>query len=160
MRSLLLYASKKGYARECAQRIARGLAGDVETFAIKDRRKIGDLGRFDQVIAGGSIRAGHISGALRTFLADHESLLLEKRLGLFLCGTDPDNIEQQFATHYPKELIAHAMAKRWFGGRIVFAEQNLVLRFMLKKILKGGEDVHKEQPEAVEAFIADLASAG
>jgi hypothetical protein len=35
------------------------------------------------------------------------------------------------------------MAKRWFGGRIVFAEQNLVLRFMLKKILKGGEDVHK-----------------
>jgi menaquinone-dependent protoporphyrinogen oxidase len=136
------------------------LAGDVETFAIEERHKIGDLGRFDQVIAGGSIRAGRLSGALRKFLGTHGKELLGKRLGLFLCGTDPDNIDQQFATHYPKELIEHAIAKRWFGGRIVFAEQNLVFRFMLKKILKGEEDVHKEQPEAVKAFVADITVTG
>lgn len=156
MRTLILYASKNGYARECAQQIAQSIAGDVELLDIKNRRKIGDLGSFDQVVAGGSVRAGHVSSPLRAFLRERSSVLLEKRLGLFLCGTDPDNIDLQFATHYPKELVEHALAKRWFGGRIVFAEQNAIMRFMLKRILKGEEDVHKEQPEAIKAFIADL----
>jgi hypothetical protein len=84
-----------------------------ETFAIKDRRKIGDLGRFDQVSSsqGEASVGGHISGALRTFLADHESVVGKNGLDCFSAGPIPTTSNSQFATHYPKELIAHADGK-------------------------------------------------
>ena len=159
MRTLIVYASKSGYAKECAQRIAQGLEGDVEIADIKKDAARKNLADYGMILAGGSVRAGHVSGSLRKFLEANKEVLLQKRLELFLCGTDPDNLETQFETHYPKELLDSAIAKEWFGGKIVFAEQNAIMRFMLKRILKGEQDVHVEKPEAVQAFITACSTA-
>jgi hypothetical protein len=66
--------------------------------------------------------------------------------------------EKQFSDNYPQSLLDVAVAKGWFGGRIVFAEQSAPMRFMLKKILKGAEDVHEERIEAVGDFLNRLIS--
>lgn len=158
MHTLVVYGSKNGYARECAQKVAQSLTGETELVDIRNRSKLRDLSRFDQVLAGGSVRAGRLNGSLRKFLESHREELMQKRLGLFLCSTTADNIETQFETYFPNELLHSAIAKSWFGGRIVFAQQNPIMRMMLKKILKGESDVHLEQPEAITAFVTACSS--
>ena len=156
MKTLIVYASKSGYSRECALRIASGLAegADVADVKIDAFRK--DLSLYDTVILGGGIRAGRISGNLRRYCTKNKTRLANKRIGLFLCGTDPDNRGKVFDANFPTELLDKATEKGWFGGRIVFSEQKGIMRFILKKIVKGEHDVHAEQPKAVEDFIAAI----
>jgi menaquinone-dependent protoporphyrinogen oxidase len=82
--------------------------------------------------------------------------LEQKRVGLFICGTDPENHEKAFTMNYPAELLDCAVVKTWLGGRILFADQKGITRFVLKKMLKGDTDVHAEQPEALKAFVTSV----
>lgn len=160
MKAVILYSSHQGYALECAKQIAVGLEADgneTRTVEIKREAKGLELADYDTVIVGGGIHAGHLSGALRKFCSQNEALLRTKRLGLFICGTDKDNQEKQFVDNFPQSLLDVAVAKGWFGGKIIFAEQKGIMRFVLKKMLKGENDVHEERPEAVKTFLNEMA---
>lgn len=162
MKTVVIFASKNGYTRECAQQVARGLGSKGHEVQIADIRKDAksiDLDSFGTVVIGGGVHAGSISGALRRYCAKHEAQLKTKRLGLFVCGTDVEHQEKQISDSFPQSLFDVAVAKGWFGGRIIFEEQKGIMRFMLKKILKGEKDVHEERPEAVETFISALSQA-
>jgi menaquinone-dependent protoporphyrinogen oxidase len=159
MKIAIIYSSHQGYALECARQISEGLSVDgnqADLIEVKKEAKKLDLANYDTVVIGGGIHAGHLSGALRRFCSKYEALLRTKRLGLFVCGTDKDNQEKQFVDNFPQSLLDVAVTKGWFGGRIVFAEQKGIMRFMLKKILKGERDVHEEKPEAVKTFMHEM----
>jgi len=160
MKIAIIYSSHQGYALECAKKIADGLGSDGKQAELADVRREAKklkLDDFDTIIIGGGIHAGHLSSALRKFCSKHEALLSTKRLGLFICSTDKDNYEKQFTDNFPRSLLEAAIAKGWFGGRIVFAEQKGLMRIILKKILKGEHDVYEERPEAVKAFMTEMA---
>ncbi len=160
MKVAIIYSSHQGYARVCAEEIAGGLATEGNQTELVDLRKGTkklSIDAYDTIIIGGGIHAGHLSGALRKFCSRHEAQLRTKRLGLFICSTDKDNYEKQFVDNFPQSLLDAAVAKGWFGGRIVFAEQKGIMRLILKKILKGEHDVFEEHPEAVKAFMAEMA---
>jgi menaquinone-dependent protoporphyrinogen oxidase len=161
MKTLVVYTSKNGYTLECAKKIGEGLRENGHEADLKDAKKEArkaDLSQYDSVIIGGGIHAGQLPGAVRRYCAANEAALRTKRLGLFICGTDVEHQEKQFSDNYPQSLLDVAVAKGWFGGRIVFAEQSAPMRFMLKKILKGAEDVHEERIEAVGDFLNRLIS--
>ena len=159
MKSIVMYSSKNGYALECAQQIVEGIRkeGDEAELAEigKETKKI-NLADYETVIIGGGIHAGHLSGSLRRYCMKHEGELRSKRLGLFVCGTDKEHQEKQFTDNFPQSLLDVAVTKGWFGGRIIFAQQKGVMRFVLKKLLKGEHDVHDERPEAVTSFVSDI----
>ncbi len=160
MKIAIIYSSHQGYALECAKQMADGLGTDAkqtELIEVKREAKKFEIADYDTIIIGGGIHAGHLSGALRRFCSKHEALLCTKRLGLFICSTDKDNQEKQFIDNFPPSLLEVAITKGWFGGRIVFAEQKGLMRIILKKILKGEHDVYEERPEAVKAFMTEMA---
>lgn len=160
MKIAIIYSSHQGYALECARQLAEGFGAEgnqPELAEVKREAKRLDMADYDTIVIGGGIHAGHLSGALRRFCSKHEAVLRTKRLGLFVCGTDKDNQEKQFSDNFPQSLLDVAVAKGWFGGRIVFAEQKGVMRFILKKILKGERDVYEERPEAVKSFMQEMA---
>lgn len=162
METVVIFASKNGYTRECAQQVALGLGSEGNNAQIADIRREAkhiDLNAFDTVVIGGGIHAGSQSGALRRYCTKHEAQLRTKRLGLFVCGTDVEHQEKQISDSFPQSLLDVAVAKGWFGGRIIFDEQKGIMRFMLKKILKGEKDVHEERPEAIETFVSTLSQA-
>ena len=160
MRIAIIYSSHQGYALECAKHMASVFAAEGNQSDLFDVRKEANklvIDEYDTIILGGGIHAGHLSGSLRKFCSRHEAHLRTKRLGLFICSTDKDNYEKQFVDNFPQSLLDAAVAKGWFGGRIVFAEQKGIMRLILKKILKGERDVFEEHPEAVKAFMAEMA---
>jgi len=156
MKTLVVYASKGGYSRECAQKIAAGLVDGADVVDVKKKAGKTDIAPYDTVILGGGILAGRLPGALRRFCMKNVSALEQKRVGLFICGTDPENHEKVFAANYPAGLMDCAVVKTWLGGRILFADQKGIMRFVLKKMLKGENDVHAEQPEALKAFVTSI----
>ncbi|MEA5031881.1 MAG: flavodoxin domain-containing protein [Sphaerochaeta sp.] len=156
MKTLVVYASKGGYSRECAQKIAAGLTNGADVVDAKKDAFKTDIASYDTVILGGGILAGRLPGALRRYCLKNAFALEQKRIGLFICGTDPENHEKVFNSNYPAGLVEKAAVKKWFGGRILFADQKGIMRFVLKKMLKGENDVHAEQPEAVQAFVSAI----
>ena len=160
MKIAIIYYSHQGYARECAKHMADGFAAEGKQAELFDVGKGVNklvIDEYETIIIGGGIHAGHLSGALRRFCSKHEEQLRTKRLGLFICSTDKENHEKQFVDNFSQSLLDAAVAKGWFGGRIIFAEQKGIMRLILKKILKGERDVFEEKPEAVKAFMAEMA---
>jgi len=155
MKTLVVYASKNGYSRECAKQIANSLGdGSIFVNCKKEARKV-DLGDFKAVVLGGGIQMGKTAGYLRRYAARNTAALQGKKIGLFLCctETDPAGHQKYFENNFPAELVKEAQVKGWFGGRIIFAEHNVVTRAILKKILGNSNDFRGERPESVQAFI-------
>ena len=155
MKVLIVYSSKYGYVKECVDRIASGI--EMETVIVEAKRGLRgrSIAEFDLVIIGSAIYAGSTTRAMRSFCTRYEKeLLAVDHLGLFLCGTDPDTVEQKFQESYPKALLDKAELREWFGGRLVLSQIHGIMHVVLKKMLKGEQEVHLEQPEAVNRFIA------
>lgn len=58
--------------------------------------------------------------------------LMQKRVGLFLCGMLPQNTEQQFKLSFPNSLLAAAVVKLPFGGTL----NNDKFKFLTDRLLK------------------------
>jgi menaquinone-dependent protoporphyrinogen oxidase len=157
MKTLVMYASKNGYSRECAQQIASNLGDGSVAVDCKKEAKKTNLADFGAVVLGGGIHVGKLPGYLSRYCAKNTTDLMGKKIGLFLCctETDPAGHQKYFDSNFPAELVKQAQLKGWFGGRIIFAEHNVVTRAILKKIQGTGDDFRGERPESVRAFIED-----
>jgi menaquinone-dependent protoporphyrinogen oxidase len=156
MRTLIVYASRHGYVRECAQRISEGLGTETNLVEVSRTMPKDLLFHYDTVIIGGGIHAGSFPPLLKRFCRRNIKELSNKRLGLYLCATNSEHKEEQFSKSYPQVLLEKAVATGWFGGRIILADHKNVTLFILKKILNKDTDLHAELPNEVEAFIKHM----
>jgi menaquinone-dependent protoporphyrinogen oxidase len=162
MRTLVVYASKNGYSRECAQQIANNLGdGSMAVDCKKEVKKV-DLADYTAVVLGGGVHMGKLPGYLRRYCAKNASDLQSKKIGLFLCcnETDPAGHQKYFENNFPTEMVKQAQVKGWFGGRVILAEHDVITRAILKKINGNGNDFRGERPESVQAFIDDFKKMG
>ena len=151
MKTLVVYASKKGYAKECARHVADGIGSDSIAVQVGREANTANIDNYEAVIVGGSIHMGNLSGSLKSWLANHAQELLEKPLGLFVCGLGEEEQEQYFTKNFPSELLEHAKIKCYLGASLILKQYNPIIRAMMKKITKKDEDIHMERPEAVKA---------
>lgn len=153
MKTLIVYASRHGYSRECARKISEGLGTGTDIVEISRTMPKNLLSHYDTVIIGGGIHTGSLSPLVKRFCRKNKKKLITKRLGFYLCATNSEHKEEQFSKSYPSVLLENAVATGWFGGRIILAEHKNVTLFILKKILKSDSDLHAELPEEVEVFV-------
>ena len=156
METLIVYTSRNGYSKECAQKIAAELGPGTDLVQITHAKLEKPLTHYDRVVIGGGIHAGSLSRKLTRFCRKNRDELRKKYLGLYICATNAEHKEEQFIKSYPKVLLESAAAKGWFGGRIILAEHQNITLFILKKILKSDQDLYAELPHEVEAFIANM----
>jgi menaquinone-dependent protoporphyrinogen oxidase len=158
MKTLVVYSSKNGYSRECAQKIATQMGDGSEAVDIKSEAKRKNIADYKSVVIGGGVHVGHIKGALRTYCTKNKDILLTKDLGLFLCGTEtnPEGQKKYFETGFPAEIVKKARVTGWFGGRIITAEHDVITRAILKKILGTSDDFRGERPDLLDEFISKL----
>lgn len=109
MQTAVIYRSHYGATRQYAQWIAQALSADL--LDGKDIR-VQDLCAYEQLIFGGGLYAGGISGA--KFLARHFDMLSEKRLLFFTVGlADPSlpetvtAIQQNIENIFDARMRAH-----------------------------------------------------
>jgi menaquinone-dependent protoporphyrinogen oxidase len=158
MRTLLVYATSKGYAGECAQKIAEQIGRErVDSIRIGKGSAVPTPEGYEQIIIGGSVHAGMLPKRLRDYCSLHEPLLLDKKVALFLCGIREEEKDQMLKANFPQTVLDHAHAVGWFGGRMRMADYNRLVRMVLRKITGSDQDIIDVRPEAVERFSREVA---
>jgi len=136
MKTLILYATKNGAAREAAQRIA-GLSGSAVLHDLKGG--VPPLADYDCIILGSSVYVGSIRKEAKAFLKENTSVLLGKRLGLFLCGMDASNEQASLKANFPQELLQSAKAASFLGGIFDPKKAGVMGRLIMKVAVKQSE---------------------
>ncbi|PWD99109.1 flavodoxin domain-containing protein [Marinilabilia rubra] len=143
MKTAIIYASKHGTTQKVADEISNHLARhEVALFNIRKHSKI-DLSLYDQVILGGSIHAGTIQQSLQRFINQNTTVLLQKKLALFLCCMYEKEAQKQFENAFPEILRNHASSCQCVGGEFIFENMNLLEKLMTKKIAGISQSVSR-----------------
>ncbi|MCL1819763.1 MAG: flavodoxin domain-containing protein [Oscillospiraceae bacterium] len=150
MKTLILYATKHGAAREVAQRIAKLIDGA----ALHDLKQGGvpSLAEYDCIIIGGSIYVGMLRKEAKTFLTQNADALRGKRLGLFLCGMQASEEQTFFKSNFPAEILQAAKAASFMGGIFDPKKAGIMERFIVKVAAKQSEYIDNIDNEKIKKF--------
>lgn len=149
MKTLIVYATKHGFAEKCSELLKDKLSGEVMAVNIR-KDAIPSLSSFDKVIIGGSIYIGKIQKEISAFCTENLDVLKDKKIGLFICGMQKDNIKTEIATSFPNDLLTHASAKECFGGEFIMKNMNALERFIIKMVAKTKSDVSNTSEENID----------
>ncbi len=153
MRTCVIYASKYGTTRECAERIADELGAD--SFDVRHARDI-DLNAYDLVVLGSACYGGMVMPRMRRFVAAHLDELLSHQAALFLTGVFTGvkrDLEMNVA--YPPSLRAHAIAYEFFGGRIDIDQISRLDRLALRGWGVTG-DINSLDSRTIKLFLEKI----
>ncbi|WP_404328815.1 flavodoxin domain-containing protein [Mesobacillus maritimus] len=157
MKTLIIYATKYGSVEHVAVILGRKIEGDVCSVNISTG-KVPSLEDYHAIILGGSIYAGKIQKELKVFIEENLPVLLQKRVGLFLCAAhpDPEIREKELKENFPSELYYHAIAKETVGYEIHYQKMNLVERLLARMIMKVKTDQTALASEQIDKFADDM----
>lgn len=152
MKTMILYTTRHGSAAECAKILASNLEEDATIINIGDQPEV-LIDEADTVILGGSIYAGSIQSAMATFIEKHTSILMKKRLGLWVnCSQKGEECSTQFAKVYPRNLRDHAVAVGFFGDAVYWEKLNFLEKLAMRVIAKTKASYEHFNREAIAQF--------
>ncbi|MFT8315355.1 MAG: flavodoxin domain-containing protein [Clostridium sp.] len=151
MKTLIIYATKHGFAEKCSKLLKDKLSGEVATVNIK-KDTMPNISSFDKIIIGGSVYMGKIQKEITEFCTENFDTLKEKKLGLFVCGMQKDSIETELAASFPNDLLTHSSVKECFGGEFIMKNMNPLERFIIKIVAKTKNDVSSVSEENINKF--------
>lgn len=118
-----------------------------------------DLDEFDTVILGSAIYATKPMRSMMDFCQCNEELLLEKKLGLFICAlADGSLVEKELQNAFSPSLINHASAVAWLGGKITLGKCSAKEKTILKLMGKA-KDIDALDQVAIKDFVEKLVAA-
>ncbi len=152
MKSLIIYASKHGCAEKAANLVYDKLSGIKDIVNIKENSQV-NISNFDTVIIGGSIYGGNIQKEIKEFIDKNLSILLEKRIGLFLCCGMEKDYKKQLENSFPKELLAHRNVDGYFGYEFNVDKMGFIEKSLVKLIAKDKVGDLKISKENIQKFV-------
>ncbi|WMJ22077.1 flavodoxin domain-containing protein [Paludicola sp. MB14-C6] len=115
MKSIILYASKYGSTKTCAEALAKKLHGDVELIQIANDT-IPNLNSYDHIILGSPIKMGTIDPKIRAFCKEHEEALFQHNVAMFICSAIESQIDVALKASIPQKLYDHIHPIQYVGG--------------------------------------------
>ncbi len=156
MSTLIVYMTKHGATQKNIEILKNHLTdSDIETCNLK--KSSCDPEKYDNIILGGSIHAGGIQGKIKKFCQNNETILLSKKLGIFItCMEEGEEAEQYFSKNFPEKLLDHAHAKALFGGEFNFEKMNFVEKAIVKKITGFDETISHIDEKTIADFAKNF----
>ncbi|MCX7709531.1 MAG: flavodoxin domain-containing protein [Clostridia bacterium] len=156
MKNIIIYATKYGSTEKAAKMLKSKLTGDVLLVNVL-KEKVPSLEEYDQIILGGSIYMGRVQKELTEFIEKNLSLLLKKKVGLFICAGSPDPAARQkeLETVFPAELYNHASTKELFGYELTFEKMGFLDK-TITRAMKGDKNSVSELNEAAMERFAKV----
>jgi menaquinone-dependent protoporphyrinogen oxidase len=139
MKTLIVYATKYGYAEDCAHALMDQIDGDVLAVDIQ-KDTLSGVEAFDNIVIGGSVYMGQVNKKLKAFCENNKTAIAVKNTGLFLCCGLPENFEQTMKDAFPAEVIDKAIARECFGGELRTEKMkgpDRIISGMMKKATAG-----------------------
>jgi len=159
LKTVLIYDSKYGTTEKVAASIAEKLmeTNEVECFSLK-KNPNPDISSFEVVILGTPVYAGQPSKKMKAFCKKNEPVLLEKKIGLFICGMEPyrEKREKELKEAFPVALQEKAHVVAFLGGAFLFEQMNFFERLIIRKIAKTNTTVQRILWDDVNDFILKI----
>jgi menaquinone-dependent protoporphyrinogen oxidase len=156
MNIAIVYSTKHGTTQMIAERIGKELhENTIALFNLADHFEI-DLSVYDTVIIGGSIHAGRLNRRVRKFLQSHTLELIQKRIALFMCGTNMSELENQFNKEFPALLRNHSISNQFVGGEFLFERMGFFDRLITQRITGIKSTTSLINQQAVDRLISDI----
>lgn len=159
MKTAIIFATHHGTTELVANVIGEQLINDFVDLINIDKMEHIDLTPYQRVIIGGSIHAGMIQKSVREFCSHNLEALLAKQVGLFICGMNDKQWEQELENAFPEKLRNHSDSNRIMGGEFKVEEMNIVEKFLVKKITGVSSSVSNILHDQIEEFVGDLEEA-
>ncbi|HMP99213.1 MAG TPA: flavodoxin domain-containing protein [Cyclobacteriaceae bacterium] len=158
MNCLIIYMSRHGTTEKVVKLLQEKLGETNCQLHNLEAGKMPELSNFDTLLIGGSIHVGQIQKEVKSFCGKHEKLLLQKKLGLFICFMEKEKGQMEFEMAFPEILRKHAVAHGLFGGELLFDKMNFIERTIIRKIKKVNASVSEIDFDAIEKFAASILS--
>lgn len=157
MKTAIIYYSKKGTTQKVAKIISEKLNSQEGLIDLKNKSSF-DISTYDRIIIGTPIYAGNSSKKVKKFIASNLNLLLNKEIGLYVCGMERDESKQreELVRVYPKELIDKAKSKQFLGGEFLFENMNFFEKMIIKKIAKTDKSISEINHQNIDRFVKDI----
>jgi menaquinone-dependent protoporphyrinogen oxidase len=160
MKILIAYATRFGTTEKCTGMLAEILKEknlEVELVDLKKDKRVKPE-NYDLVVVGGSFLAFRMNAFVMKFVRRNLNILLNKKTGIFMCGSDED-WENEIKKGFPEELLDKAVAKGYFGYEMNWDKMNPMLRNMVQKAYKSTEPVSKINTENIRKFAEEIIKA-
>lgn len=156
MNTLIAYASKYGCTERCAKSLGEKLEGKVDLLDLRSGKPV-DLSQYDKVVLGSSVYVGRVHKEVSEFCASNAQALQNKKLGLFICGMQKDDvIAEELKIAYPEELASKAAAKACFGGEFIFSKMSFMDKTITKVIAKTNKDTSNISESEIKRFAESM----
>ena len=160
LKTLIVFVTKNGTTEECAQRLRERLGrGDTDLLNLRVQ-KLPDFDAYDCIILGSYIHYGHIGKRLKHFIALHKEMLLEKKLGIYLCKGFPIDRMDPFEENFGKKILKHTVVRDCFGGILnpskLKGKEKKLANMVLDASAAQNLDAPKLCDERIERFAAAL----
>ena len=154
MKTLIIYASKYGAAKNSVKLLEEKIRGSVEAVNIEEDKKGNlDFSNYDNIIIGGSIYMGQIQKEIREFAIENIDKIRGKKVGLFIsCLREGEEGLGQIDQAFPEDLVKIASVKENFGGEIKLKKMKFLERAIIKKVAKLDKDISTLSMEKISDF--------
>ena len=160
---LIVYTTKGGTTRECAELLSRELTGHEVT--ISRMQDNPDLSSCDMVVVGFPIRMAKPCREARKYLKTNAASLAEKKTAYYMCCGFIDCAEEYAEKALPKVLRESAVTVTCLGGSLDPSRfrgwDKFIVRSVRSEILGGGENGEQRDdmtlPTILDENIAQLA---
>lgn len=143
MSILIVYGTKYSFTEKSAKVLGNKLDEEVVLINLQ-KDNINDLSKYEKIIIGGPIYAGHLSKKVRQFCLDNLQILLSKKIGLYVsCSMTGDDAIKQMKNVFPEQLYNRAVAKDYLGGEINLDKAKFFDRLIIKMVSKADDNSSK-----------------
>jgi len=155
MKVLVIYSTKTGSSKLCAQMLKERLENsfEVSVYDIENTPPAPDL--FDIAVIGGSVRMTKISKKLKNYLKEHANTLNKMHTALFLCCGFPENFDDYVAMQFPKTVMP-SLGIHCFGGELKPNKLKGVDKLIVKMLRSEITGADFETPEAERQPLPEL----
>ena len=133
MKILIVYATRGGVSRICAEMLAEKLQEHDTVTVCHIENGAPSPADFDVAVVGGSIRMGKWNKKLKSYIKAHRATLEQMPSAAFICCGFPADVEDYIETEIPRGMT-FSLGVHCFGGEIKPEKQKGLDKLVLKMV--------------------------
>lgn len=146
MKTLVIYGSRRGTTKYCAELIGKTLGEESILIDVKCRDIRSYLESYEQIIIGANAFNFKLNRNVRSFIKGNLDIIIEKRVYLYICCSAEEEKDtlSLYEASYPTELLEKAKSMDNFGGRLDTSNESWLIKRILKRMKVNDYDTMDE----------------